>query len=206
MDRPDCQGIVIVEGIPEGLLAAAAALYDEAFRRKLQPFARSSEVAAVLTSCVDPTVALAALDDGRLVGIAALQDHERRFCWPRLARIASQVRWWRAPLLWLVFGGMFARHARRDELYVDALAVGAQDRDRGIGTCLLEAVCDLALRRGLARVSLTVVDTNPRARQLYERMGFVTVRTRRYPLLRSLMGLTAVSTMVRQVDAQKPGG
>ena len=48
-------------------------------------------------------------------------------------------------------------------------------------------------------VRLEVVDTNPRARALYEREGYVAVRTERTPYLRRAMGFGEVTTMERRV-------
>jgi hypothetical protein len=44
-----------------------------------------------------------------------------------------------------------------------------------------------------------VVDTNPRARKLYEREGYVAVRTEATPYLRRMMGFGAVTTMERRL-------
>jgi RimJ/RimL family protein N-acetyltransferase len=46
-------------------------------------------------------------------------------------------------------------------------------RGQGIGTALLRAALDAAKAKGLTRIELTVRADNPRARQLYERFGFV---------------------------------
>ena len=48
-------------------------------------------------------------------------------------------------------------------------------------------------------VRLDVVDSNPRARRLYEREGFVPVRTVRTPYLQRAMGFAASTTMVRDI-------
>ena len=94
---------------------------------------------------------------------------------------------------------LFWRRHRPDELLMDGIAVHAEMRGQGIGTRLLEAVLDFARSHGYNSVRLDVVDTNPGARRLYERMGFVVVRTREYPYLRSL-GFSAVTTMVKRLD------
>jgi GNAT superfamily N-acetyltransferase len=57
-----------------------------------------------------------------------------------------------------------------------ALAVAGPLRGRGVGIRLMEAVLDWARARGFRSVSLEVVDANPGARCLYERLGFVAIR------------------------------
>ncbi|AUG78404.1 Acetyltransferase [Kitasatospora sp. MMS16-BH015] len=50
----------------------------------------------------------------------------------------------------------------------------AEGRDRGLGTEAIRLLLDHAFTRvGLHRVSLTVLEFNPRARRVYEKVGFV---------------------------------
>ena len=46
---------------------------------------------------------------------------------------------------------------------------------------------------------LDVVDTNPRARQLYERKGFVAVSSNTYPLTQRFFGFSGSTTMMKTV-------
>jgi ribosomal protein S18 acetylase RimI-like enzyme len=82
---------------------------------------------------------------------------------------------------------------------MDGIVVHPSARGQGIGTQLLEALFQYAREHGFARVRLDVVDTNPRARQLYERQGFVAVKTRQYPFLRRVLGFAAVTTMIKEL-------
>ncbi|MFC6835048.1 GNAT family N-acetyltransferase [Halomarina ordinaria] len=59
-----------------------------------------------------------------------------------------------------------------DEWYVAELAVAADSRRSGVGTRLLEAVCDRAVRTGTGRVSLTARADDDRARAFYDAVGF----------------------------------
>ncbi|WP_114559064.1 GNAT family N-acetyltransferase [Desertihabitans aurantiacus] len=54
----------------------------------------------------------------------------------------------------------------------------------GVGTLLVEALEDVARRAGRTAVQLTVEDDNPRARALYERLGYTAVgrRAESWPL------------------------
>ena len=53
------------------------------------------------------------------------------------------------------------------------------------------------MRRGYGWVRLDVIDSNWRARALYERQGFLATRTESLGLLRLLFGFSASTTMVR---------
>jgi ribosomal protein S18 acetylase RimI-like enzyme len=66
---------------------------------------------------------------------------------------------------------------------LEALAVSAGHRNRGIGRRLLEASLEHAAGKELAQVRLHVVEPNLRAKAFYERVGFETTRYRRVPLL-----------------------
>ena len=56
-------------------------------------------------------------------------------------------------------------------LLMDGIAVAGQMRGKGIGSRLISAVEDYAIRSGKNSIRLDVVDTNPNARRLYERIG-----------------------------------
>jgi ribosomal protein S18 acetylase RimI-like enzyme len=63
---------------------------------------------------------------------------------------------------------------KKDEAYIDHLAVDASARGRGIGTEMLRWCEQTARARGAKVLTLGVVSGNP-ARRLYERFGFVQV-------------------------------
>ena len=60
---------------------------------------------------------------------------------------------------------------RPDSLYIHELQVTPPQQGRGIGTAVIEMVIEQGASRGLPIV-LSVVPANPRARDLYERLGF----------------------------------
>lgn len=67
------------------------------------------------------------------------------------------------------------------EFYIDSLAVLPQFRGQGIGSALLTAAERQAEAHGLGRCSLFVTQINPRAKQLYERMGYQVVARYDFP-------------------------
>jgi ribosomal-protein-alanine N-acetyltransferase len=66
-----------------------------------------------------------------------------------------------------------------DELHVNNLAVAHAYRRRGIATALLTFVLNEGARLGAHRATLEVRRSNDAARQLYERLGFVSAGVRR---------------------------
>ncbi len=106
---------------------------------------------------------------------------------------------WRGALL-----AMFEREAELGELRLEAVAVRPGARSGGIGAALVEAAAAEAARRGLSALRLEVADTNPRARALYERLGFAAEAERRLPFLRPLFGYSGWVTMRRPVAPPPP--
>lgn len=66
------------------------------------------------------------------------------------------------------------KEASPEEWYLDSLAVRADQRGKGIGARLLEALPNFAKQQGADRIGLNVDKENPRAKKLYHRVGFET--------------------------------
>ena len=64
---------------------------------------------------------------------------------------------------------------KSDSLYIHDLQVAPPRQGKGIGTAVIEMVIEQGAGRGLPIV-LSVPSTNPRARELYERLGFRVTR------------------------------
>jgi GNAT superfamily N-acetyltransferase len=194
----DLDQIEIVN-LPEGSRRRAAELCYEAFRRKFAPILGPPERGmAILERDLNPELVIAALAGDQLVGLAGLEYGGGCFFNPRWSTFAREFGPLRGLLRCLVFLP-FARHRRAGDVTVGALAVDAAMRGRGVGSRLMAAVFDWARERGFQTVSLEVVDTNPQAQRLYERLGFVPIRTERLPRLFRRVGFSAVTMMVREV-------
>jgi ribosomal protein S18 acetylase RimI-like enzyme len=67
--------------------------------------------------------------------------------------------------------GYLLHETRGDHVYVRNVALLPEYQGRGIGTAIMSAVIEHADAHGLP-VRLQVLKTNPRAKALYERLGF----------------------------------
>jgi len=94
----------------------------------------------------------------------------------------------------------YERQPQESELLMDGIAVEQDMRGKGIGTKLLDELKQYARENGYSRIRLDVIDTNPAARHLYERQGFIPTRTEQFGYLRRLLGFGASTTMVFQVE------
>jgi ribosomal protein S18 acetylase RimI-like enzyme len=72
---------------------------------------------------------------------------------------------------------MLEREADGNTLQMDGICVGHSARGKGVGSALFDALFSHARERGYDYVTLDVIDTNPRAKSLYERLGFEVVNT-----------------------------
>lgn len=186
-------------GLPERCRRQAAEIHYEAFRQKLSlTMGPQEQGISALEKCIDPELVLVAWYRNQVVGIAGLQYDGRRFLNPATSHLIRELGWLRG--LFNVALLTFLPLPQRDgELRLNALSVRSSMRGQGIGTSLLQAVFDLARVNGSSLVQLNVVDTNPRARRLYERMGLVPARTWKCPWLRHAMGFSAVTTMIKRI-------
>lgn len=167
----------IVRGVPSKHRADAAALLYDAFTLKidhdLKPRTRE-QAERIIAASLDPRAAYAAVEPGgRLVGLLGLgMGRRERFSHITFRLLATEFGLFGALPRWFRVILEDALVPRGRVAYVEALAVAEDARGRGIGTALLEAAIDEATRRGASAVVLEVVDTNPAARRLYERLGF----------------------------------
>lgn len=191
---------VLVHGLPAGCRRAAARLYWQAFGGKLGAVMGPEDRAlAYLERVIREDHALAVLDDdGALLGLAGFKTPRGAFADGGMADLAAVYGRWGA--LWR---GACLRLMQCDvdnaRFLIDGLCVERALRGRGIGTALIGALCDEARARGYAQVRLDVIDTNWRARALYERLGFAAVRSAPLGPLRLLFGFSRAVTMVRDL-------
>ncbi len=190
--------VTLQDGLPEALRAQAADLYWQAFGGKLgRVMGPERRALAFLHDVIRADHAIVALDDqGQLLGLLGFKSPAGSFAGGDPTQMRRHYGLlgsaWRVPLLWLL-----GREVDNDRFLIDGLCVARQARSLGIGSALLSAACDRARARGYAAIRLDVVDTNWRARQLYERHGFKVVQTSPIGLLRLAFGFSAAHTMVR---------
>lgn len=189
----------IVAGFPEVLRGQAAALYFEAFSGKIGGvLGRDGRGERFVASVIDPAFCLSAVsgDGATLLGIAGFKTKDGAMVGGGLAEMAAVYGWVGAVLRGVLLSAL-ERDLADGQLLMDGIAVAPQARGLGIGSALLDAVCQHALKCGVAELRLDVIDTNPRARALYERKGFAAGPTSQTGLLRHVFGFSSATTMVR---------
>ena len=190
--------VSIAKGFAPNRRVEAAALYWEAFGGKLNTvLGPAPRALAFIAATLRPDHCFTAADaGGRLLGIAGFKSPEGAFVGgsrrDMRAAYGPLGALWRGGALWLL-----SHEVDNHRFLVDGIAVTRDVRGQGIGAALLDALCDEGRARGYASIRLEVIDTNWRARALYERQGFMPVRTERLGPLRHIFGFASATTMVR---------
>lgn len=185
-------------GLPEGLRDQAAALYWDVFGGKLgRVMGPRPKALRFLNRSIRADHAIVALSQrGDLLGLVGFKSPKGAFAGGDWADLRAVYGWfgaaWRACLL-----ALLSRDVENERFLLDGICVVPQARGQGVGTLLLGALCEEARSRHYGAVRLDVIDTNTRARALYERLGFVAAKTDHLGLLRHVFGFDAATAMVK---------
>jgi ribosomal-protein-alanine N-acetyltransferase len=122
----------------------------------------------------------------RLDEVLVLEQEAYAFPWSRGNFVDSLAAGYRAELLVDIAGtlvGYCVAMPGVDEMHLLNVTVRPALQSRGHGRALLDALVDAARARGARHLWLEVRESNLRARQLYERYGFLRAGVRRgyYP-------------------------
>lgn len=193
--------ITISRGFDETERPHVAQLYWQAFSSKLSLTMRPEHKAlAFFASALNPDFALVARSEtGDLLGVAGFKTASGALIEGGLRKMAQTYGWpgalWRALAL-----SLLERDTVTDTLLMDGIFVDSRARGRGAGTLLLDAIKQEATLHNLSCVRLDVIDTNPRARALYERNGFVATGTQHLGPLRHLFRFRSATKMIYTVQ------
>jgi ribosomal protein S18 acetylase RimI-like enzyme len=189
--------IAIEHEPPQALADEIARLYFEAFKAKLGPiFGTPEHAARVFRRAIHPPMFIVALCDGQLCGVAALAYRGQHALEVKFKHLVAEYGWLRA-VFKLALLMLLHYEPASDEVYLDTLVVDARFRGQGIGTLLLKEVEGLARQKGILSIRLDVVDTNPRAKALYERAGFTIETHVRVPGMDRFLGFGGYTTMAK---------
>jgi len=184
-------------GIPEALREDAAQLYDEAFGAKLAlAISNREQRLRVLADALCLPFALVAIADERLVGLAGFKTPQGGLTKGLTASKLIHTLGILGGLWAILILSLYERSQKGSALLMDGIAVSQTVRGQGIGTGLLNALKAYAHSNGFSQIRLDVIDTNPAARRLYERQGFVATTTQHFGYLRWLLGFGASTTLI----------
>ncbi|NVO57916.1 GNAT family N-acetyltransferase [Rhodobacteraceae bacterium B1Z28] len=144
---------------------------------------------------LNPDFALVARDPaGRMLGLAGFKTQDGGLAGGSMSDLARVYGWFGAVWRGLVLS-VLERDLQPGVFQMDGIFVQAEARGQGIGTTLLSAIKAEAQRMSMTQVQLDVIDTNPRARALYEREGFRPVKQEQTGPFKHLFGFNSATKM-----------
>jgi ribosomal protein S18 acetylase RimI-like enzyme len=204
------QHLVIVRGLPNELREQAAEIFDEAFGPKMRMAVRDhDERRAFIARAFVAEHTLIARRGEELLGMCGLSSKDGAFdggllgpSWdPRPYR--DRLGWLGAArAVWAMRLG--AHRPKNDELYIDGIAVSTEARGHGIGTRLLDEAKLIAQEQGKRYMRLDVIDTNPRAQALYERLGYTVTGVQSFRSMERWIGFGGMVSMELLVGGTEP--
>jgi ribosomal protein S18 acetylase RimI-like enzyme len=179
-----------------------AELYDEAFGSKFfRAIPDKKKRIFILSESFIPEYSFAAISDETLVGLASFCVMSGSLSGGIKAKdLIKMLGFFQGIWACFVFS-LFERKPKEHELIMDGIVVDSKFRGHGIGSLLLDKIIAYAKENDFDSVSLDVIDSNPRARKLYESKGFVAVQTDSFPYLKWLVGFSGATTM--KLDIKK---
>lgn len=150
-----------------------------------------------ITRVIDPTHAISAIDDsGTLLGVVGFKTAEGALVGGSFQDLTAVYGYfgalWRAGLL-----AMLDRETENKRFLMDGIFVTAHARGQGVGSVLLRAIIAEGQQRGYDSLRLDVINTNTRARALYERHQFTALQTKTMGPLKHIFKFDSATTMIR---------
>ncbi|AIQ42915.1 GNAT family N-acetyltransferase [Paenibacillus sp. FSL R7-0312] len=198
--------VEIVNRLDEVQKREVARLFYQAFALKFNAlwiFTRNEkQVVEVLCRSLRYDNGLYAVREGRVIGFIGLEKGEGFFA--KLGYGALRHSFGLAGGAWryAAYGlyRMFHGGVPKDSIHIDPLVVSSEARGLGIGTRLLEAAFAITRQANRSKMLLEVVDTNPQAKKLYERLGFRTFKVQNTRLFTAKAGFAKVLHMEKLLD------
>lgn len=188
--------IRVERGFPGADRPIAARLFWEAFKGKLSlPMGPEAKALAFIEGQLRPQFSFSAYDGDRLVGLVGFKSDEGGLLGGDYRDMAAVYGYvgaiWRSVIL-----SMFERKLEDGHLLLDGIFVARSARGKGVGTLLLAAIEDFARFELRTEIRLDVIDTNPKAKALYERKGYVASGQVKSRLLKPILGFSSATTMI----------
>ena len=178
-----------------------AELYDEAFGAKfVAAIPEKARRLRLFGDSVQPEFAIGAYDEQTLVGLVGFHTKDGSLTGNMGVSMLVRELGLFAGARAAVILSFYERSPVSGELLMDGIAVAPDYRGTGIGTNLLKLLKEYASGSGYERIRLDVIDTNEKARRLYERFGFEATSAERFPYLRRILGFGGSQTMVLRLD------
>lgn len=192
--------VLIQKGFNLEKVEPVAKLYEEAFGAKFaSAISDKAKRIQLLSDCFVPEFSFTAIFEDEVIGLAGFQQPNGSLTGGiGMKQLIGKLGTLKGLWACLVFS-LFERKPKSQELVMDGIAVDSRFRGQGIGSRLLDSIIAHAVDNGFEMIRLDVIDSNPRARRLYESKGFIAVNEEHFPYLKWLIGFSGSTTMVLKV-------
>lgn len=192
--------IIIEPGLRASHRKEAALGYWQAFSRKLRyPLGPEHKALSFIERVLDPSHAISAVSrDGVFLGVAGFKTQNGAFVGGGLSEMVEVYGSIGGTMRGLLIS-LLERENEPDTLLMDGIFVQPAARSRGIGKLLLGAIEDHAAQCDLSHVRLDVINTNPRAKELYTQRGYVETSQMSVWPFGAIFGFESASTMTKAV-------
>lgn len=148
----------------------------ESFEMKFKPLFKKISVSQsiqIIKRCLAKTSGLLAKEANKIIAVAILSSIDR----PSLI-IKKDIKKKIGLISYYFFKQIFYSETFSDNttIKIEFLAVKKGIRGKGVGSIMLSEIIKYSRKNGFKRILLDVVDTNPRAKMLYTRIGFKTIK------------------------------
>ena len=159
----------------EALDSAAVTIHVFGFKE-----GNKQKAITLIASTLEDDRIFVAVKNKKVIGFAGLQYHKKSFSNPTLSNIVSiyGLLTFRTLPFFLVSS---MNKPKSYQLHLESLAVIKNEQGKGIGTKLLNATINYAKENNFSQIKLEVIQTNPKAKKLYQKMGFKTSRITKIP-------------------------
>ncbi len=171
-------------------IPTAVEIFHDAFAAKFSPIIQDERVECWLYQAMLNTQEgiYAFSQDGELLGLLNYRPSASNFSLKTFYTIRKKLGLKRSFKLFLfLLGG--ASEPEHGEMFLDFIAVSKNARGLGVGSRLLTEFEQIAAKKHVSTIALDVIETNPRAKQLYEQFGYSTSKTVSIKPLHKWLGL-----------------
>lgn len=164
----------IAFGVPNYQRVRVAEMLYDAFENKFENVFGSEKGISLISKYFRNDRIVSAVSKGEVIGVGGLKFDGKEFIDVSFGQLLRELTFGVVRVLF--FGWIFYNKLEDKELLIDVLVVARDMRGKGVGSKLVAFIIDFACSRGYEQVKLFVIDTNEKAKRLYERMGFREVK------------------------------
>lgn len=195
--------IIIQVGIKPEHQEDAARLYLQAFESKFVKILGSQqEMIELFKNGINVERAISAVSqNNELLGMAGFQLNGKSLVDLKFKHFVKHYGFFRGLMKSLTMGIIFDRSADgTKQLLMDGIVVKEGNRGKGIGKKLFQKLEAFAKENNLSSIKLDVIDENPKAKKLYEKLGFVAKKYQKSPkMIYNLVGVSGATTMIKEL-------